>query len=607
MHPGVPRVAAVTDDPAVVWAALAPLLAGQPRVRISRDAGKSYPQRFERELTDGLPSKPAAVRIIGKDGTCRAIFLDFDSSVDGTDRVDADVYLVTAWLHDMGARWIADYSPNGGRHIYIPLAERVPFHEAREFVEALGTRHRSLDKSPHQNLHHGCMRTPGSVHKRGGHQMLDMSLTMAYDIARRPNAKTVWARLVADLAPEIAAVRALRLEQEYEPSTSVDDQDAVTPVRGMSRTTLAIATHGILDTARYDSPSEARQAVLVAAAGAGLGLLDVERRMKQGIWPGLAQFFSRYRSQHRFKALERDWRKAKAFLAARSTGKNNARISSTSQPNTQPAGVTVSFALGSDFEHRFIRTWRNALALAEVRYRDSRDGMAKRMLLRALGAAAHMTGSRYIEFGTRSLAIASGIDHTTVAAHLKALRSEIDPLVTLIESGRGTHGDLYMLTVPQPLQEAASEVSWRKGKIHALRPAFRELGIPAALLYEALEQSTTPLSTTELLDATGLGRTAASTALEVLAAWNLIVRSPARSWALVPGTSLGLLAEYFGIPDAVERQLTRYRAERAAWRAWLAGNTASAQQQLLSPGEDYPWHLFEPLDDEVTLASLAFK
>ena len=40
-----------------------------------------------------------------------------------------------------------------------------------------------------------------------------MSLNMAYDIARRPNSASVWAAMNADLAGEIAAVRALRLEQ----------------------------------------------------------------------------------------------------------------------------------------------------------------------------------------------------------------------------------------------------------------------------------------------------------------------------------------------------------------------------------------------------------
>ena len=33
------------------------------------------------------------------------------------------------------------------------------------------------------------------------------------------------------------------------------------------------------------------------------------------------------------------------------------------------------------------------------------------------------TGSRYVAFGTRSLSIATGLDHTTVAAHLRALEN----------------------------------------------------------------------------------------------------------------------------------------------------------------------------------------
>lgn len=162
---GVSPGLSAASSPAQAWAALAPLLAGQPRVRLSRDAGKTYPQKNERSLTEALPTVPAAVRIFGKDGTCAAIFLDFDSSVAGIDWVLADVRAVQSWLHNCGGRWIEDYSPNGGRHVYIPLQQRVTFSEARDLVEALGSRYRSLDKSPHQNLRHGCMRTPGSLHK----------------------------------------------------------------------------------------------------------------------------------------------------------------------------------------------------------------------------------------------------------------------------------------------------------------------------------------------------------------------------------------------------------------------------------------------------------
>lgn len=595
-------------SPAEAWAALAPVLAGQPRVRLSKDAGKSYPQKHERNLTDALPSVPAAVRIFGKDGTCAAIFLDFDSSVAGQDWVQADVRAVQTWLHSVGARWIEDYSPNGGRHVYIPLAHRVTFSEARDLVEALGTRYRTLDKTPHQNLLHGCMRTPGSPHKRGGYQELAMSLSMAYDIARRPNGVAVWAAMKKDLASEIKAVRALRQEETFTPATAkapAIDQ----PVGRMSRAMQVLAQTGLYDTNRYATDSDARQAVIVSAAAAGLELVDVERRILQGTWPGLASFYARYAARHRLPSLRRDWMNALSYISknpANRDGKNNVRRSPTSQPTSQAAGVTGSNPISNpDAEHRFIRIWRNALRIREVSYQQSRTGMARRMVLRALGEAAHMTASRFVEFGVRSIAVATGLDHTTVGVHLRELRAEKDPLVILVEEARGTKGDLYMLTVPGELKTAAEDASWQKGKIHALRPVFRELGLPAAFVYEALEHSP-GLSTTEVVDVTRLSRSAVHDALEMLAAWNLISRDAERSWSIVATTSLKQLAERFGIVEAVAAQVQRYRTDRIIWRDWLAKNVNTVTE-LLSPDDDYPWEMFEGPPDDWSLSDIAFR
>lgn len=576
-------------------------------MRLSRDGGKSYPQKHERTLTPALPAFPAAVRIFGKDGTCAAIFLDFDSSVAGVDWVEADVRAVQTWLHSVGARWIEDYSPNGGRHVYIPLEQRVTFSEARDLVEALGTRYRSLDKTPHQNLLHGCMRTPGSPHKRGGHQELAMSLSMAYDVARRPNSATAWAAMKADLAGEITAVRALRLEGAVTPATA-ETSRFQHPAGRMSRAMQLMAQTGLYDTNRYASDSEARQAIVTGAAAAGLELVDVERRMMQGTWPGLASFYARYASRHRVPALRRDWLNAVTYLsknAGTRDGKNNARISPTSQPNTQPPVLQGNpISSNPDVEHRFIRTWRNALRLKEHAYTESRTGLARRMVLRSLGEAAHMTASRFIEFGDRSIAVATGLDHTTVGSHLRALRNEKDPLVTLVERGRGTKGDLYMLTVPEEVKTAAEDLTWRKGKIHALRPVFRELGLPAAFVYEALEHSP-GLSTSEIVKLTRLSRTAVSEALEVMAAWNMIARNNARAWSVVASTSLKDLAEHFGVMEAVAAQLQRYRIERILWKEWLSKNVNTVAE-LLSPGEDYPWEAFEGPPDEWALTDMAF-
>ncbi|MCI0143981.1 MarR family transcriptional regulator [Arthrobacter bambusae] len=603
--PGAPHAFC---SPAEAWAALALLLAGQPRVRLSRDGGRSYPQKHERALTGALPSFPAAVRIFGKDGTCSAIFLDFDSSVAGIDWVEADVRAVQKWLHSVNARWIEDYSPNGGRHVYIPLEQRVTFSEARDLVEALGTRYRTLDKTPHQNLLHGCMRTPGSPHKGGGHQELAMSLSVAYDVARRPNSATVWTAMKADLAGEIGAVRALRLEGTITPATA-ETPRLHQPAGRMSRTMQLMAQTGLYDTNRYASDSEARQAIVTGAAGAGMELVDVERRMMQGTWPGLASFYARYASRQRVPALRRDWLNAVTYLSKNlgsRDGKNNARKSPTSQPYTQPRVLQgASISSNPDAEHQFIRTWRNAVRLKEHAYIDSRTGLARRMVLRSLGEAAHMTGSRFIEFGDRSIAVATGLDHTTVGSHLRALRSAEDPLVTLVEQGRGTKGDLYMLSVPEEVKTVAEDLSWRKGKVHALRPVFRELGLPAAFVYEALEDSP-GLSTSEIVKLTKLSRTSVSESLEVMAAWNMISRNKARAWSVVASTSLKVLAEHFGVMEAVAAQLQRYRIERILWKEWLSKNVNTVAE-LLSPGEDYPWEAFEGPPEEWALTDMAFS
>lgn len=594
---------------AQAWAALTPLLAGQPRVRLSKDGGKTYPQKHERTLTVALPTFPAAVRIFGKDGTCTAIFLDFDSSVGGIDWVQSDVRAVQNWLHYCGARWIEDFSPNGGRHIYIPLEQRITFSEARDLVEALGTRYRTLDKSPHQNVLHGCMRTPGSPHKRGGHQELAMSLNMAYDIARRRNPMSVWTAMRTDLSGEIDAVRGLRMEQTFM-STSVSAGQLPHRSGRMSRVMQLMAQTGLYDSNRYVSDSDARQAIIVAAAAAGMELTDVERRMMQGTWPGLASFYSRYAPRHRMSSLRRDWLEAISYLSKnsgrRDDANNNAHKSPTSQPTTQPQGIqAISSPSNPDAEHRFIRTWRNALRLKEHTYADSRSGLARRMVLRSLGEAAHMTASRFVEFGVRSIAVATGLDHTTVGLHLRELRSESSGLVTLVDQGRGTKGDLYMLTVPEDVKAAAEDLSWRKGKIHALRPVFRELGLPAAFVYETLEHSP-GLSTAEIVNLTRLSRTTVSEALEVMAAWNMVARDSVRAWSVVSATSLRDLAEHFGVLEAVAAQLQRYRIERILWKEWLSKNINTVTE-LLSPGEDYPWETFEGPPDEWALADMAFS
>jgi hypothetical protein len=153
-----------------------------------------------------------------------------------------------------------------------------------------------------------------------------------------------------------------------------------------------------------------------------------------------------------------------------------------------------------------------------------------------------------------------------VAAHLRALRDEDDPMIDLVENDRGLQGDPYQLRIPDEITARAGRVAWRAGKLHALRPVFRELGHPAAFVYEALEHNRgEPERSLDLITRTGLSRTTVYEALETLAAWHLVEPRDGR-WVLVPGTSLQQLAEQFGCADTVRALLNRHRDERVRYR-----------------------------------------
>ena len=97
----------------------------------------------------------------GADGSVQTLCLDLDTSKALQPVVDSDAAAIGALLDSCGLAYVADHSPSGGRHIYVPVQERLSAEDARELVEALATRFPSLDPGPHQNVTHGCIRPPG--------------------------------------------------------------------------------------------------------------------------------------------------------------------------------------------------------------------------------------------------------------------------------------------------------------------------------------------------------------------------------------------------------------------------------------------------------------
>jgi hypothetical protein len=366
----------------------------------------------------------------------------------------------------------------------------------------------------------------------------------------------------------------------------------------------AIAQRGMYDAARYASRSEARYAVLVRAASIGLTFRDVVARVEDGRWPGLASMYARYADAR--KALGADWAKATVSAAASQTepqvrqGKRHVRRSNTSHEVTHGGvgGILPSdgsIDAGAATGHEEIRTWRTALRLVEQQRFPGRAGYSVRFALRALGGFAHATESTVVGVGVRSLAIAMGTDHTTAAAALKVAQQAgwIDKL----EDARGVAADLYQLTIPQDVAESARQLRWIKGKSYALRPAFRELGQVAALVFEAVEIGVAA-TITELVTATGLSRSAVSEAVAACMAWSLLERDDAKRLTAHP-ERLAAAAEHLGVAEQVIEQIARYRRHRAVWHAWLARfeNPDQAQAGDLDFDGDESW--WWPPDDDV--------
>lgn len=558
----------------LLWKELIPLLAGRPRVRVSRDNGRNYRQRDECDLPRSLPSRPAAVMLHNiKTGLAKVLAIDFDTKSLGPERVALDVRRTQELLASHSLRWIHDHSPSGGHHLYVPVAGGISPAEAYDTLFLLARMCPTVDPLPHRTAQQGCIRMPGSAHKRGGHQELLMSPGMALKVAREPGTAQAFGEFRASL------------EHLRPPESDLAEQDFVVPDRSgaskMSARILDIARNGFVQSDRYQSPSEARFAVLRTATNLGMGTTEIYQRMNDGRWPGLGSLFAGYK--HPMKALKGDLQRLQT--KGHRQGHVDVVKNNTSKPTAQ-GGSRESHSISF---HEALKVWRNAVHLREKTYGSTRAGLQIRLLLRALGEAASKAQSSSIEFGCRALALATGMDHSTVSRHLRRLRSESDPLIRHTSPAHGKYADTYELVIPESVIESAAAVSYRRGKLYALRPVFRVLGTVAAFTHEALEQGCS--STAEVMQATGLSRSAVQDALSVLAEHHMAFKGP-EGW-VETGANLTFLAELLGATDDIELQRHAYSQQRFQWLIWLSTRMGFSHGFEYTD-QDYPFEEFEP-------------
>lgn len=594
---GVSHTAPASDPDTAqrTWTTCARALASQPRMRLADTRGKrpSYPGRLSRKLVDELPSVPTAVHVYDKRGYTRMWPLDLDAhegTAEQVAAVEADLAAVHTLLDEAGFVHLTDRA-HGGRHCYVLLAEPASADEIRSLTEALAARFPTLDPSPTRSASDGLITVPGTRHWRGGHRTLTIALPQAQEILSGPwSPPTALRRLHLELADELRAVIANdreRGEQHRETLRSQGAQNTLNPRevlaitdRGLGRQMNAhlaeLARDGDWRAHGYPSASEARRAVLMSAIATGLRGPDVAARMQDGRWPGLRSLFD-HKGLHRFHG---EYDRAAQEIARREasstlTSENAAHASDTSAPTHSGGGGNVPAP--SERAHGFTRTWRSLLHAHAPREYPGAAGWKHQQVLRALASNAHMIGSRVTATGVRWIAVATGLSRTTTAEVLYELSRQDDPWIELVARGRGRLAHTYSLRIPQRHAEAAGNVRWVSGKAHAVRPVFTVLGIPAALLYEAIEHGHSE-SLARLTIRTGLSREAVRQGLQILADWNLIDVSPTAGWHLTSNDAdLHRLAELLGAISARANKLKRYALERQ--RYWELLERLSAGRQ----------------------------
>lgn len=590
-------------DAAQAWAGLAALIAGSDHMRFATRAGKYPRPKNAPPITRSLPQRPAAVMIHGSDGSVATLCLDLDTSKAAQSVVDADAAAICELLTACGLRYVADHSPSGGRHIYVPLTARLAHEAARELVEALATRFGSLDPSPHQNITEGCIRPPGSPHKSGnGYQVLDTPLSQAYDVMRLRNPDSAVAALRGSLAASIHQVRSRKSAQIKVAAAATSAPLRINTVGGPTRRLThkgsilrQIALTGIYNTASYASASEARMAVLTHLANFPITLPEIRARMATD-FVGLAALYTGERHIDRLLAYE--WAKAQAVVgtkpATRTAGIGTSLIYDT-EPALPHGGGAGSSRSSASVMHE-INDLENVLyAVLDQRLANSgREGITLRMLLRAVIGFARKKETLVLDVGCRSFALDMGKHHGTIARLLPRLEKLTEGLVERIKRGRGKGADVYLLTLPEQWRSTADALSWRKGKIYGIRPVFRALGDVAALVYENIERARVAPNAAEIVRSTGIGRTAVDQALMTMAELSMIERRRG-TWAILHTTNLAQIAEWLGAQDEYEGQLRLVRAQRLDWHARLERHQQPViHEEDLYDREKEEWDPWDP-------------
>jgi hypothetical protein len=250
------------------WHAVTASLAGTPHVRISKDGGRTYPARRARRIPAEPPDQPCTVPVYDPaSATGRMLALDLDlgrclsnsavtNSPPGgrhvTGGCDALAAELGQLLERLGARYVADVSPSGGRHVYVLFAAALPWLELRDVARALALRFPSIDTAPMSSLG-GQISPPGARHKSGGWRVLSTPVDIALEAIEHPNGPQAWAALLAELTAELRQVETGTARADSAAAAELDDTGVPWVPRLGGRAPLGAELEQVARTGKWDA------------------------------------------------------------------------------------------------------------------------------------------------------------------------------------------------------------------------------------------------------------------------------------------------------------------------------------------------------------------
>lgn len=458
------------------------------RVRVSKNY-RDYRRAFERNLdARRRPVQPAAVRTYDATGETRCVSFDLDCKK-GASRgtVLRDCERLTNWLIEAGCSYLVDESPSGGRHVYVFLDQPLSFADVSPMAKVLKSSGQlpTFDMGPLVNMSEGCIRPPGSAHRSGGYQRLVTPLPAALSAITRRTSPANWSVFLT-LIPE-APPSPLTVEL-YLPAREAATSGQRLP---LTRDYADIAVTGRFDRRRYETPSQARGAVVMHALCRGWDTESITHQVFNGRWGGLTGLYEAKYGKYTPKALLGDIERCLAKLSE--TPVHTIHTSATRPRRGEGSGARLH-----------LRRWTAALNLAVRGDRwSSARSYGVELVLLALGDAGRRTQTMYPAFGVRHLSMGAGtvLDHSTVAKTLKLLASEDDPFILLIESDRGVDPDIYELRIPDRYLNDIPDDQHLPPPPYGIHPAFSLLCKPAYRLYTALNGLDGPASAADLATA----------------------------------------------------------------------------------------------------------